>query len=118
MFSEITQAEEASYEFQSSLPVTCSDEGMRSAIEHEVHKRAVELTSDLECVADETCQVNQPTVSGCSERVRRSAEPVQVGVAVTVTYVPRHTGHDDRKRSSEYGKTSSLLTYPSMILLV
>ena len=99
----MSEADEVSYQFRSSWPVSCTEE-TQEEIQRQITKRAAQVTSNLRCMERGTCHLNEPRISGCRPgRRRRHRRPrdvsqddvnQEIDVMVTVTY----SGKDTQKK--------------------
>ncbi len=89
MHSEITASEEAHYQFAVSFPVQCDSQETLNKIKHELKKRAIKATSNIDCLQIGTCSLQEPKITGCPSytgRYKRDAEPSTIDIKVGITY--------------------------------
>ncbi|KAI0214769.1 hypothetical protein LSAT2_000070 [Lamellibrachia satsuma] len=110
--TRITEAQLRRYEFRSALPVECRAADDEERLKREISKRATELTSQLSCIRDGTCQLKPPTVSGCHHRARREAPADKYGGLSYVEFEVSITRDSDSSRTKDLSQkeTSQELT--------
>ena len=74
MSAGISEADQAMYEFKTSLPVPCPSKEMVAEVKRQIRRRAAELTKEVQCLSTGHCSLEEPLIRGCVPRSRRALD--------------------------------------------